>query len=114
MNVLWIFFILVFFCIYILLGLYITEGIKSTTIVLLTWVIYTIMCSTFLNVFLLGFFWAVVQKKRGPTGLRGPSGETGIVGIEGSCSITVAENFLIKMLTEHLDSLYYKKKILIY
>ena len=110
MNVLWIFFILVFFCIYILLGLYITEGIKSTTIVLLTWVIYTIMCSTFLNVFLLGFFWAVVQKKRGPTGLRGPSGETGIVGIEGSCSITVAENFLIKMLTEHLDSLYYKKK----
>ena len=109
MNVLWIFFILVFFCIYVLLGLYITEGIESTTIVLLTWVIYTIMCSTFLNVFLLGFFWAVIQKKKGPTGLRGPSGETGIVGIEGTCSITVAENFLIKILTEHLDSLYYAK-----
>jgi hypothetical protein len=92
-----------------LLGLYITENIKSTVQVILAWVIYTIMCCTFLNVFLLGFFWSVIYGKKGPTGLRGPSGETGIVGVKGTCGIDSTEVFLIKALTDYVDGLYYSK-----
>ena len=109
MNVLWIFFILVFFCIFVLLGLHITEGIKSTVQLLLAWVIYIIMWSTFLNVFLLGYFWSVIQYKKGPTGQRGPSGEKGNLGIQGTCSIGATEAFLIKALTDYIDALYYSK-----
>ena len=98
MNVLWIFFILIFFCIYILLGLYITENLKSSVEILLAWVVYTIMCTTFLNVFLLASFWSVIQNKKGPVGQRGPSGETGVKGIEGTCGIDSTEAFLIKAL----------------
>ena len=109
MDILWIFFILVFFCIYVLLGLYITEDINSSIQVLLAWVIYTIMCATFLNVFLIGYFWSVIQNKKGPTGHRGPSGETGTIGIQGTCSIDATEAFLIKALTDYIDALYHSK-----
>ena len=109
MKALWIFFTLIIFCIYVLLGLYITEGIESSIQVILTWVIYTVMCTTFLNVFILGYFWSVIRNKKGPTGLRGPSGETGTVGIEGTCSIDATEAYLIKILNEYIDGLYYSK-----
>ena len=110
MNVLWLFFILVLFCIYILIGLHITDGIESFIQTLLTWVIYTLMCTTILNVFLLGYFWAVVHNKRGPTGLRGPIGERGLLGIEGKCEIDLVEAYLIKELMQYIDDLYYAQK----
>jgi len=106
MNVLWIFYILVLFCIYILLGLHITEGIDSFVQIALTWVIYTIMWSTFINIFLLGYFWDVVRDKRGPTGLRGISGEKGPDGITGKCAIDLVEAYLIKELLSHINELY--------
>ena len=110
MNVLWLFFILVLFCIYILIGLHITDGIESFIQTLLTWVIYTLMCTTILNVFLLGYFWAVVHNKRGPTGLRGPIGERGQLGLKGKCELDLVEAYLIKELMQFIDDLYYAEK----
>jgi len=109
MKALWIFFTLIIFCIYVYLGLYVTEGIESGVQLVLTWVIYTVMCTTFLNVFILGYFWSVIRNKKGPTGLRGPSGETGKIGINGNCSIDATEAYLIKTLNDYIDGLYYSK-----
>ena len=109
MNILWVFFIIIFFCIYVFLGLHITDGIESLVQLILAWVIYTIMWTTFLNIFLLGYFWSVIKNKKGPSGLRGPSGEHGSVGMEGSCSIESVELALMKSLTEYIDSLYHSK-----
>jgi hypothetical protein len=110
MNVLWLFFMIVIFCIYILIGLHITDGIDSFIQTLLTWVIYTLMCTTFLNVFLLGYFWSVVYNKRGPTGLRGPIGEKGPLGVEGKCELDLVEAYLIKELMQYIDDMYHSKK----
>lgn len=109
MKALWIFFILIVFCIYVLFGLYITEGIVLLPQLILTWVIYTILWTTFLNVFILGYFWSVVRTKQGPTGLRGPSGEKGGFGIQGQCSISSSQAYLIQALTQYIDDLYTSK-----
>lgn len=109
MKALWILFILIIFCLYILIGLYITEGIDSSVTLAFTWVLYTIMCFSFLNIFVLAYFWSVVKDKKGATGLRGPSGENGYIGLKGTCSIDESELYLIKILSEYLDSLYNSK-----
>ena len=109
MNTLWIFFILVIFCIYVLLGLYITENIDTTVQLILTWVIYTILCTTFLNVFILGYFWSVIREKKGPTGIRGQSGENGKLGLQGICGIDASEAYFIKALNDYIDGLYHSK-----
>ena len=109
MKALWIFLILVIFCVYVLLGLHFTDGIESFTQIILTWVIYTILWITFILVFVLGYFWSVIRNKKGPTGLRGPSGENGKIGIEGTCGIDSIEAFLIKALNGYIDGLYYSK-----
>ena len=109
MKALWIFLILIVFCIYVLIGLHITDGLESSVQVVLSWVIYTLMCTTFLNVFILGYFWSVIREKKGPTGLRGPSGENGKIGLKGTCSIDATEAFLIKTLNEYIDGLYFSK-----
>lgn len=106
MKALWIFFILVVFCIYVLFGLHITEGIESSMQIVLSWVIYTILWTTFLNVFVLGYFWSVIRTKTGPTGLRGPSGERGKQGLQGQCSITVTQSFCMQALNEYVNNLY--------
>jgi hypothetical protein len=109
MKALWIFCALIILCVYVLLGLYITEGIESFPQLILSWVIYTIMCTTFLNVFILGYFWSVVRNKKGPTGIRGPVGENGKIGLEGNCGIDATQAFLIKALNDYIDGLYYSK-----
>jgi hypothetical protein len=62
-----------------------------------------------MNVFLLGYFWGVVHKKRGPTGIRGPIGEKGSIGIKGKCELDLVEAYLIKELMQHIDTLYFAK-----
>jgi hypothetical protein len=106
---LWIFLGIIVFCIYILFGLYLTEDSKTTTQLVLTWVVYTILWITFINIILLAFFWESVRNKTGPVGVRGPSGETGNTGIEGSCSINASQVYLIKILSEMIDGLYKEK-----
>jgi len=109
MNALWIFFIIVLFCIYVLIGLHLTSKCKSFIESILTWIVYTIMCSTFTNVFLLAYFWGVVHKKKGPTGLRGPIGEKGAIGLKGKCELDLVEAYLIKELMQQIDDLYFAK-----
>ena len=109
MKALWIFFTMVMFCLYILIGLYITDGIESFVQIALTWLIYTILCTTFLNVFALGYFWSVIRNKKGPTGLRGQPGERGKIGLKGVCSMDTTEAYLMKALTQNIDNLYFAK-----
>ena len=109
MNALWLFVFIILFCLYVLFGLHITEGLESSVQTILTWIIYTILWTTFINVFVLGYFWSIIKKKSGPTGLRGPSGEKGIFGSEGSCSITSTQSYCIKEINDYIDSLYKSK-----
>jgi len=109
MKALWIFLILLVFCIYVLLGLYITEGLDSIIEIVLNWIIYTILWLTFLNVFTLGYFWSVVRTKQGPTGLRGASGERGKIGDIGKCNIDNVPAYCLKSLNEYIDALYFAK-----
>jgi hypothetical protein len=109
MKELWLFTILVLFCVYVLYGLYLTEGKTDFIDIVLTWLVYTILWVTILNVFALGYFWSVVKDKNGPPGLRGPSGERGKVGEEGQCSMSAASAFLLKNINEFIDALYKAK-----
>jgi hypothetical protein len=109
MSIFWIFFFIIAFCLYILFGLYVTEGITKLSTLIFTWVIYTCLWLTFVNVFMLGYFWSTIRKKRGPTGVRGPEGEDGTQGIDGSCSITSAQAVLLQQLTAYIDNLYREK-----
>jgi hypothetical protein len=106
MSIFWIFFFLIAFCLYVLFGLYITEGITELKILILTWVIYTCLWLGFTNVFILGYFWSTIRKKRGPTGIRGPEGEDGKQGIDGTCSITSSQSILMQQLNSYLDEIY--------
>jgi hypothetical protein len=110
MGIFWLFFFLIAFCLYILFGLYITEGLNETSTIAFTWVIYTCIWITFGNVFLLAYFWATVKDKTGPVGIRGQSGEKGEQGIEGSCGVTATQAEVIRQINELIDSLYKSKK----
>ena len=108
MNIYWIFFTIVLFCIYVLFGLHITEGLETLAQQILTWVIYTILWGTFINIFTLGYFWSVIREKTGPYGLRGPEGETGGEGIKGECSITASQAYCMKSINDYINELYIK------
>lgn len=108
-SVFWIFFFIIAFCLYVLAGLYITEGINDLQTLIFTWVIYTCLWLTFANVFLLGYFWSTIRKKTGPTGIRGLEGEDGHQGIDGSCSITETQKVLMIQLNNYIDELYKNK-----
>ena len=90
-------------------GLHFAEGLDSTIQIVLTWVTYTLLWATFINVFVLGYFWSVVRNKSGPTGIRGPAGETGIIGLEGTCDISAPQSICIDALTKYIDALYFAK-----
>ena len=109
MNIYWIFFTIVLFCIYILFGLHITEGLETFAQQLLTWVIYTILWGTFINIFTLGYFWSIIREKTGPYGLRGPEGETGGEGSHGECSITASQAYCMKSINDYINELYKSK-----
>ena len=109
MNIYWIFITLFLFCIYILFGLHVTKGLDSTSQIILTWVIYTILWITVLTIFTLGYFWSVIIKKTGPYGIRGPIGEMGKQGMEGTCSISDAKLYSMKKINDYVNDLYKAK-----
>ena len=109
MNIYWIFITLFVFCIYILFGLHVTEGLDSISQIILTWVVYTIIWITALNIFSIGYFWSVIMKKTGPPGIRGPIGEMGKIGMDGSCNISAAKLHCMKTLNDYIDTLYKEK-----
>ena len=102
----WIFIAIFTFCIYIFFGLYATEGIESTAQLILSWVIYTVLWITFLNVFVLGYFWSVIRTKTGPYGLRGPEGEVGTDGLQGECNVNSSQAYCMKALNDYINNLY--------
>ena len=106
MNVFWIFIAIVAFCLYVLFGLHMTDGMTSLTQIIMTWVIYTLLWFTLLNVFSLGYFWSVIRTKTGPYGLRGPEGETGIEGSRGECGINASEAYCMKSMNDYINNLY--------
>jgi len=106
MGIFWIFFFLILLCIYVLFGLYLTDGITDFKTIALTWVIYTCLWITVGTVFLLAYFWGTLRTKTGPYGIRGVSGERGEQGLEGTCSVTATQSEAIKQLNELIDALY--------
>ena len=70
-----LFFGIIGFSIYILVGLHIIRDVENTTLMVIYWIGYTILVITLVNIFLLGYFWSVVRKKTGPYGVRGPAGD---------------------------------------
>ena len=106
MNIYWIFISIICFCMYIFFGLYMIEGMETLTQKILTWVIYSILWATFINVFSLSYFWSVIRTKIGPYGIRGPEGETGIEGTKGECGISASQAYCMKSLNDYINDLY--------
>ena len=109
MNIYWIFLTIILFCIYVLFGLHITESLETVSQQLLTWVIYTILWGSFINIFTLGYFWSVIREKTGPYGLRGQEGEIGKEGIQGECSINASQAYCMKSINDYINELYKTK-----
>lgn len=94
---------------YVLFGLYLTEGISDFKTTAMTWIIYTCLWITIGTVFLLAYFWGTLRTKTGPYGVRGVSGERGEQGLEGACSVTATQAEAIKQINELIDALYKAK-----
>jgi len=109
MNIYWIFISLFLFCIYILFGLHLTAGLDSIYQIILTWIVYTILWITALNIFTIGYFWSVIMKKTGPYGIRGPIGDMGIRGMDGACNLDVSKLYCMKILNDYINTLYKAK-----
>lgn len=103
---------LILFSIYIYIGLIITADTKSLTTTILYWLAYSIFIITVINVFLIGYFWSVVRKKTGPIGIRGPSGDNGMIGLDGKCNIDSTEYYGVQRINKLLDKLYHQKNIM--
>ena len=109
MGIFWLFFGLILLCIYVLCGLYVSEGIDSTTSYIFTWVIYSCLWLVVSNVFILAYFWGTIRLKTGPYGIRGMSGEQGEQGIEGSCGVSATQSEGIRQINQLIDGLYNDK-----
>ncbi len=109
MTVGWIFIAIILFCFYIFFGLYITEKLETFVQQILGWTIYTLLWITFLNVFLLSYFWSVVRTKTGPYGIRGPEGDQGKQGSKGECSVNMLDALCMQQLNQYIDDLYKAK-----
>jgi len=87
----------------IFVGLHLSKDIQNSTLLVLFWIIYSLITSTFFNMFILGYFWSVVRKKTGPTGIRGSKGNIGEKGIDGKCVGNSNQNIAVFQIIEHLD-----------
>lgn len=87
----------------IFLGLHLSKDIQNSTFLVLFWIIYLLVTSTFFNVFLLGYFWSVVRKKTGPIGIRGPKGSIGVKGTKGKCVGNSNQNIAVFQIIQYLD-----------
>lgn len=91
---------------FVYIGLLMSDTINNDMMYTLFWVIYTLVFFTFMNVFVLGYFWSVVRKKTGPIGIRGPKGNIGTRGIPGKCSGKASHSIAIHQLILHLDTIH--------
>lgn len=109
-TIILLFLFIIGFGIYILIGLQITKDIESLSLTAIYWIAYTIFVITIINVFLIGYFWSVVRKKTGPYGMKGPIGDTGLVGNPGTCTLNSSQSFAIKGILQQLDKLFQEKQ----
>ena len=94
----------------IFMGLHLSKDIQNSTLLVLFWIIYLLITSTFFNVFLLGYFWSVVRKKTGPVGIRGPKGSIGSKGSSGKCIGNSNQNIAVFQIIQYLDT-YHKEHL---
>lgn len=106
MNIYWIFTTALLLCIYIFFGLHVSEGLDSSTHKILIWVVYTILWITVLNIFTIGYFWSIIIKKTGPSGIRGPIGNMGSIGVPGECNLDDSKFVCMKSLNDYINNLY--------
>ncbi len=104
-----IFVIILFVCIYVLIGLYLTNGITDTTMLCLAWLVHTCLSATFVNMICITYYWSVIRKKTGLPGIRGIPGDRGKKGITGSCGIDSAGAYAIREIAINLNNLYKNK-----
>ena len=105
----YILFSLFILMIFVYVGLSMSDKINNSTLYTLFWVIYTLVFITFMNVFVLGYFWSVVRKKTGPIGIRGPKGNIGDRGIKGKCTGDATHTIAIHQIIEHLVTIHQNK-----
>ena len=105
--------IFAFFCllIFIYIGLHLSSDLIETTEYVLFWIVYILVTGTFINIFVLSYFWAAIRKKTGPTGIRGPMGDIGDRGDVGKCGVNYANSICIASINEALNKLHQKKRI---
>lgn len=87
----------------IFMGLHLSKDIQNSTFLVLFWIIYLLVTSTFFNVFLLGYFWSVVRKKTGPIGIKGPKGSIGDRGSSGKCIGNSNQNIAVFQIIQYLN-----------
>ncbi len=100
---------IIIICFYVFVGLYITNNISDSVGYILSWVVYTCLCLTILNIVLISIYWSVIRKKTGPPGIRGIMGDRGKQGQQGLCNMdSIDYNFITQLLT-YIDSIYKQK-----
>lgn len=107
----WIFILFIAFCLYVLVGLNVTNSIdkNNTGLYILTWGIYSCLCATFVLMLIILNFWSILQKKTGPPGIRGIIGDKGEQGTPGTCSINASQYLCIQRISTVIDGLYSSK-----
>lgn len=95
--------------IFVFVGLNLSENIKNSVSYALFWVVYVLVGFTLINMFLLSYFWAVIRKKTGPPGIRGPKGDTGKRGFLGKCDMKSPNAICMVEVSKLLDELYKKE-----
>ncbi len=105
----WTLLLIFAFCIYILCGLHIAEGVNGGIKYMLTWGMYSALCFTFINILFILYIWSVIRVKTGPPGIRGIIGDRGNQGTSGKCSIDANQFLAIQSISKTIDKLYGSK-----
>lgn len=91
---------------FVFIGLNLSEKIENFVSYVLFWIVYGLVTITFINTFLLGYFWSVIRKKTGPPGIKGPKGDDGKKGVYGKCDTNSNNAICLAEVTESLNQLY--------
>ena len=89
-------------------GLELSNGIDEFVIYILFWMLYIITIITFINIFLVSYYYLTMKDKTGPIGAKGRTGERGDKGEAGLCDAAcrdgVCENKLNKLIFDELKT----------
>jgi hypothetical protein len=100
---------IIVFGLYILIGLNVTNtepASRSGIVYIMNWLAYTLLAYTIAMIILLAYFWSVIQKKSGPTGVRGIVGDKGNMGVSGKCGVDAHQYQCMQLISQHIDKLF--------